>query len=288
MDEFSLYITVPGRKNRKAVETGLADILRKTKGAADLRLTWIMEGRHAGWTGARWVLKCLKRIGKEPADRLLVNVMEFRAWRGRIRLLLPGLSRYIFRMSFRLPPEEEKKLSRMADRLARRKISPVVYDSCPSRDGWLSWLNSPDYRPAEPYLDYLKIFMGSRPISCRYRSCLGRTLALDAEGRWGICPYLENNGIINDPAGCESLDEVFQTDRFIRLLKKQVAVRDRCAAGCRYYRGCKGGCPLSAEEPCPEPELLRALQAVPETGLPACNPAVREERLDQLAQRFTV
>ncbi len=251
MDEFSLYITVPGRKNRKAAETALGDILHKTKDVAALRLTWIMEGRHAGYFSARWVLKRLKRIGKEPENRLLVNVMEFRSWRERILLLLPGLSRYIFRMSFRLPPAEEKSLFRMADRLARRKISPVVYEPYSSTDEWLSWLDSPDYRPAEPYLDYLKIYMGGQALSCRYRSCLGRTLALDAEGQWSICPYLENTGIINDPAACESLDEVFQTDGFITLLKKT---------------GCRTG-PLCCRVPV-LPRLQRRLSAVGGRTLP--------------------
>ena len=45
MDEFSLYITVPGRKGRKATEKKLADVMQKTK-SASLNVTWIMEGRQ--------------------------------------------------------------------------------------------------------------------------------------------------------------------------------------------------------------------------------------------------
>ena len=225
---------------------------------------------------------------KKPGERVLINTVEFGSCPKGF-LPLRALSRYRFRIAFRpASPGEAEKCFRLAKKLARHNISHVVHDPDPSDSAWRSWLGSGEYRPAEPFLDYVKILEGGGPLSCRYRSCLGRTLALDAAGRWSICPYHGNTVRIHDPADCETLSEAFQTEEFAALLEKQIEVRERCAAGCPYYPGCRGGCPLSAGEPCPEPDLLRALRSAEETGLPPAHPAVREERLNRLAGTFTV
>ena len=287
MDDFFLYITVPERKNREIPEEKLPDILRMA-GDSVLRLTWRMDGRQAGYSGIRRVIRCLKRLEKEPGNRVLVNTLEFGTLPNGF-LPLRTLSQYRFRIAFRFPTApEDGKISRMVLKLARHGIIHVFHACPPSESEWRSWLGSTEYRLVEPYLDYLKIIQGNEPLSCRYHSCLGRTLALDAEGRWSICPYRESPVRIHDPAGCDTIDGIFQTDDFMALLGKQIEVRENCAARCPYYRGCKGGCPLSREKPCPEPELFRALQAAEEKELPPDQPAVREERLYRLAQRFTV
>lgn len=61
MDDFSLYITVPGRKNRKAAEGKLTDVLGKTEEPA-VRLTWIAEGRQAGFSAIRRIIRDRKSV----------------------------------------------------------------------------------------------------------------------------------------------------------------------------------------------------------------------------------
>ena len=44
----------------------------------------------------------------------------------------------------------------------------------------------------------------------------------------------------------DSIDELFNSDGFIRLLEESIVRREKCEAACEWYPHCQGGCSCTA------------------------------------------
>ena len=128
----------------------------------------------------------------------------------------------------------------------------------------------------------------SKPISCHYNSCLGKTLHIQRNGKLSICPFIENSIHVNELSGCDSIEQVFFTDDYLALLKEQIAKRNDCKDNCLYFLECKGGCPISGNDGCPEQKMKSAISGVTDVNAYIKNPSVYEEKMNSLARSFKV
>ena len=100
--------------------------------------------------------------------------------------------------------------------------------------------------------DYVRMAFGNKPVSCNFNSCLGNCLFIDASGRAGFCPFVQNHVQLNLCHDMDCVYDIFETSEFAQLLKKTIEQRNICKGGCQYFSMCKGGCPLSGEARSPE------------------------------------
>ena len=131
--------------------------------------------------------------------------------------------------------------------------------------------------------------LGLAPYSCRYRSCLGKTLYIDQSGRPYSCPFKSNRIELNDLEKCTQLQDVFDTNNYAQLIQDAISRRENCSKNCDVYGVCMGGCPLDIGD-CPEKDLTKAINAA-RTHLQkngATDTAVHREICSLLAQQFRV
>jgi radical SAM protein with 4Fe4S-binding SPASM domain len=87
---------------------------------------------------------------------------------------------------------------------------------------------------------------------CKFGSCLGNVLYVDAKGNVHFCPWhpeLSTVGTLKDKIN------YFNGENAISVLNEAIAKRKKCKAECEYFEYCSGGCPL--EEGCLDfPELF--------------------------------
>jgi radical SAM protein with 4Fe4S-binding SPASM domain len=76
---------------------------------------------------------------------------------------------------------------------------------------------------------------------CKFSSCLGNVLYVDAKGKVYFCPWhteCSAVGTLQDHAN------YFNAENALRVLRDAVAKRKKCQAECEYFDCCGGGCPL--------------------------------------------
>lgn len=82
---------------------------------------------------------------------------------------------------------------------------------------------------------------------CTFNSCLGKWLCFDSNGCVYPCDRLcideYNFGDINDIV---SINDVFQHENFLKLLKNSISRRSHCIKSCEYYKNCYSGCNANA------------------------------------------
>ena len=80
---------------------------------------------------------------------------------------------------------------------------------------------------------------------CRFSSCMGGKLYVDANKRVDFCPYHKDESFVG------TLDDdinYFDTENMLGTLRKTIEKRDVCKSNCPHFELCGGGCPL--EEGC--------------------------------------
>lgn len=74
---------------------------------------------------------------------------------------------------------------------------------------------------------------------CRYTSCLGKTLSIAKDGTVSFCPEHPEETSMGNVA---QLTALFRTPSFMEALKAMIPKRKACAAKCKHYGSCMGGC----------------------------------------------
>ena len=98
--------------------------------------------------------------------------------------------------------------------------------------------NTPDCRQldtANTY--YAAVKMADK--QCHYTSCLGKTLFIAADGTVSFCPERPRQTAMGN---LSELTQLFHTPSFMEALKAMIPKRKACAAGCKHYGSCMGGC----------------------------------------------
>ena len=96
-------------------------------------------------------------------------------------------------------------------------------------------------------IDLVNLIIHEHTGVCTYNSCLGKWLCFDSNGHIYPCDRLclekYDLGNIND---IKFIDEVFQSEKFIDLLKNSIKRRENCKLNCEYFKNCYGGCNANA------------------------------------------
>ena len=105
--------------------------------------------------------------------------------------------------------------------------------------------------PLVPHYLYILNYLGDpTPSDCAHTSCLTKWLCIHPDGTAypcaKACPEEFRMGNINEVG---SIQELFQSEGFRRILIGSVERREKCAT-CPVYRYCNGGCSMDAYYEC--------------------------------------
>ena len=141
---------------------------------------------------------------------------------------------------------------------------------------------------ADRKADIARMCFGNAPISCSYSSCLGTGITLLSNGTIKACPFINNNIALDDRLDVQSLQEVFNTDSFLELLKANIERRNKCKASCQYFALCKGGCALEeVHEDCKiYSEIKKKKKVLSESDMN--NHEYREQRIIEASNMYKV
>ena len=136
--------------------------------------------------------------------------------------------------------------------------------------------------------DITRMCFGNSPISCIYNSCLGSIIVLLSNGELKACPIINCEISLNDRLDIQNIQEVFNTDSFIKLLKDNIEKRNKCKNDCLYFPLCKGGCAL--EEISGECRIFSAIekQRKKKNKYDMNNHVYREQRIIEVSNRYKV
>ena len=82
---------------------------------------------------------------------------------------------------------------------------------------------------------------------CTHSSCLKKWLCLDSNGHIYPCDRLcLNEYDLGYVPEMNVIDEAFENEKFIKLLKKNILRRQTCIETCEYFKNCYGGCNANA------------------------------------------
>lgn len=98
-----------------------------------------------------------------------------------------------------------------------------------------------------PFHSYVRDMLYNTASICWRTSCLGRWINVKPDGAVYPCsreyPKEYSFGMIQN---VDSIDELFNSDGFIRLLEESIVRREKCEAACEWYPHCQGGCSCTA------------------------------------------
>lgn len=92
--------------------------------------------------------------------------------------------------------------------------------------------------------DIIKMAFENEPKSCKFNSCLGKSIFINKNNEISICPFVNNNISLNDSIDIKEIKDIFNTESFFSIISKSINKRSKCKKTCKYYYLCKGGCPL--------------------------------------------
>lgn len=96
-------------------------------------------------------------------------------------------------------------------------------------------------------MELVNLIINNHAHVCTYNSCLGKWLCLDSNGHLYPCDRLcIEKYDLGDISNIDSIDEAFENEKFINLLKEAVQRRDICSKKCDDFNECYGGCNANA------------------------------------------
>lgn len=105
------------------------------------------------------------------------------------------------------------------------------------------WLHDPNAQGINTFCDIITMLtMDTYSPNCRYASCFGTTFRVDADLQVYLCPHHMDRrthlGKLTD------LEQLLQCETVAQLLTEAIEKREHCAANCRCFASCQGGCLL--------------------------------------------
>ncbi len=260
----------------------------------------------------------VKDVGREQEFTVDVT-LETDQWK-RVRGLLKTLNRFSIRI--RLWVTEGLKLSELLRYRDRMQLDTLVLPCQDFADFYMAyekwkrlgltvcpepyqlfgeeflkffpdWLEDPDAVWPESFQDGISSLMtGLGSSDCRYSSCLGKYLYLDADDYLYFCKEKRQDACLGRLQ--ELSGPLFEQERYQKALKRAIDRRRSCRESCAIYSFCKGGCPLEMREDSSCQELkqqIDRIQEVLEKELPTAfenvgNPCVRQLCLSLIAYGF--
>ena len=284
MNDIHLYIDAsPNSVMTLEVEKALKGILTLFQGSM-LRITWLYRGRRLSFVTMLRFILAERRLCKGRSIAIN-NTIRFE----NVKTVTPSAVKLLrdFNFSVVLPENASNKI---CSRLQKKQIdisnTPCVDDDLETFREWLE--DNPMYKN-EVYSSYIRMALGLAPYSCKYRSCLGKTIYIDPLGKLHSCPFKVNRVELGNIEDCYELQDVFSTDDYEQLIQHAISRRENCRNACGVFGFCLGGCPLEAGD-CPENNLTNAIDKakayMQENGTEAM--AIHGEFCSLLSQQFRV
>lgn len=92
-------------------------------------------------------------------------------------------------------------------------------------------------------LEFTNLILNEGCGVCAFNSCLGKWLCLDSNGHLYPCDRLcLDNYDLGDVKKIMSVDEIFESEKFVNLLKYSILRRQNCIEKCNFFKNCYGGC----------------------------------------------
>ena len=285
MNDIHLYIDAfPNRVMTAETEKALIKLLSLFQGSS-LRITWLYRSPHLSFITTLRIILAERRLCKGRGITIN-NTISFET----IKTITPWAISLLsdFNFSMVLPENISAKINK---KLLKKQIDmieqPSLKDDDLARFG--DWLRTSPTHKNEIYSSYIRMALGLAPYSCKFRSCLGKTLYIDQSGRVYSCPFKSNRIELNDFEKCSQLQDVFDTNSYAQLIQNAIRRRENCHKNCSVYGLCMGGCPLDIGD-CPEKGLTEAIHSaktyLQENG--ATDTAVYREICSLLSQQFRV
>lgn len=282
MNNFHIYIELGSRKavGRKIWDL-LSDIFSKGTDST-FSVTWVYRDKKLS---ARTMLSIIwgeRRICKDR-DVSIKNTVIFNELRHITRSATRMLRDFAFKVCFQQDVDFGLK-----NKLDKQNVDVAVYSQDQGCDcsQFNEWLQSPASERIYPFVDYVRIALNLSPNTCRYQSCLGKTIYITAGGDFLSCPFASNAIPLNNIKECRELDDVFDTAEYTEMLLKAINKREHCNQHCKHFSQCLGGCPLE-DTLCSEKKMLSCVESFP-LDLQNTSPALLREYCESLAMRFRV
>lgn len=97
------------------------------------------------------------------------------------------------------------------------------------------------------FMELVNLIINENTGVCTHNSCLGKWICLDSNGHIYPCDRLcLNEYDFGDVNEIKSIDDIFQSKKFISLLMKSIKQREICISDCKYFKNCYGGCNANA------------------------------------------
>ena len=128
----------------------------------------------------------------------------------------------------------------------QKSIRSCLFVDSYREEDYFKWIKGGYNVQIQQFVDITKIYLNQHPISCKFNSCLSKTLFIDETCTIGICPYVCNDIHLKDIKECSAFEQIFETDSYLELLYAQIKKREKCLENCSRYYYCKGGCPFSS------------------------------------------
>lgn len=92
-------------------------------------------------------------------------------------------------------------------------------------------------------LELVNLVLNERSSVCTFNSCLGKWLCLDSNGHLYPCDRLcLDKYDLGNVRNMLSIDEAFENENFIKLLRYSISRRQDCIENCDFFKNCYGGC----------------------------------------------
>ena len=96
-------------------------------------------------------------------------------------------------------------------------------------------------------IDLVNLLLGEHTGVCTFNSCLGKWLCLDSDANIYPCDRLcMSEFSLGSVDELRTINEVFESPNFIKLLKLSIARRKKCMNNCELYKCCYAGCNANA------------------------------------------
>ena len=285
MNDIHLYVDAfPNRVITLETEKALKKMLSLFQGSS-LRITWLYRNQRLSFITILRLVLAERRLCKGRSITIN-NTIRFEA----VKKISPAAICLLsdFNFSVILPENTSDTIS---NRLLKKQIDLSEQPCLKTADltSFFDWLKSKPIYKNEIYSSYIRMALGLAPYSCRFRSCLGKTLYIDQSGKPYSCPFKSNRIELNGLEKCAQLQDVFDTNDYAQLIQDAISRREKCSKNCDAYGVCLGGCPLDIGD-CPEKDLTKAINAarthLQENG--ATDTAVHREICSLLSQQFRV
>lgn len=259
------------------------------------------------------IAELMKTVGREREFTADV-ILETNQWKA-VRRLKKTLNRFSIRIRLWVTKElKPKELVKYKERMLLDTLVLPCQDFAQFHGAYEKWKQVGLMLGTEPYRlggeDFSELFLeffnewlqdseavwleeledmsgslltGLPTSDCRYSSCLGKYLYLDADGRVYFCREKRRETCLGRAE--ELSEQLFDKDSYQRVLEGAIRQRRSCGESCGIYSFCKGGCPLEERADLRCQELHRQLgiiREVLEKELPTAFENIENRCLRQL------